>query len=190
MAIHYGADAIGLVFYAPSARAVSIQMAKEIVQDLPAFITVVALFVNATVAEIQSVLSQVPIDLIQFHGEETAEFCQQFNRPFIKAVRVKNDTNLVQYAHLFSSAKAILLDAYAEGAHGGTGQTFDWNLIPKNLPLPIILAGGLNAHNVQQAIQLVTPYAVDVSGGVELAKGVKSTEKIAEFMRQVALWYE
>jgi len=186
-AIQYGADAIGLVFYAPSTRCVSISKAKEIVQGLPPFITVVALFVDASSSEIQEVLSNVAIDLIQFHGDETPEFCQQFNRPFIKAVRVKSETNLVQYANNFSSAKALLLDAYSEGMPGGTGQTFDWQLIPQNLPLPIILAGGLKSENVQQAIQMVKPFAVDVSGGVEISKGIKSPEKIAHFMQQMAI---
>jgi len=187
IAIDHGADAIGLVFYAPSPRAVSIVMAKEIVQNIPPFVAVVALFVNAKAAEIQEVLSNVAIDLLQFHGDETADFCQQFNRPYIKAVRVKNETNLVQYANTFSSAKALLLDAYAEGVHGGTGQTFDWQLIPSHLPLPIILAGGLDEKNVQSAIKLVKPYAVDVSGGVEAAKGIKSAEKIEKFMNQIAV---
>jgi len=186
-AIYYGADAIGLVFYAPSPRAVTIAQAKKIVQGLPAFVTVVALFVNATASEIQEVLSNVAVDLIQFHGDEAADFCQQFNRPFIKAVRVKNDTNLVQYANTFSSAKALLLDAYTEGVPGGTGKTFDWQLIPQDLSLPVILAGGLDLENVQHAIEMVKPYAVDVSGGVEASKGIKSAEKIEAFMNKIAV---
>jgi phosphoribosylanthranilate isomerase len=180
-----GADAIGLVFYAPSPRAVALEQAKEIAAAVPAFVTVVGLFVNADQSEIEKIIAEVGIDLIQFHGDESPAFCRQFNRAYIKAVRVKPDTNLIQYADDFIEAKALLLDAYAEGVPGGTGQSFDWDLIPKNLPKPVILAGGLNAENVAQAIHDVRPYAVDVSGGVELAKGVKDAKKIQSFMQQI-----
>jgi phosphoribosylanthranilate isomerase len=184
--VNAGADAIGLVFYAPSPRAVTLQHAKAIATAVPAFVTVVGLFVNAEKSEIEKIVAEVGIDLIQFHGDESAEFCRQFNRPYIKAVRVKADTNLIQYADDFFDAKALLLDAYAEGVPGGTGQSFDWDLIPKHLPKPMILAGGLNAENVAQAIKAVQPYAVDVSGGVEIGKGVKDAQKIQQFMQQVA----
>lgn len=184
--VNAGADAIGLVFYAPSPRAVTLEQAKKITEAVPAFVTVVGLFVNAEKAEIEKIIAEVGIDLIQFHGDESAEFCRQFNRPYIKAVRVKPDTNLVQYAQEFFDAKALLLDAYAEGVPGGTGKSFDWDLIPKKLAKPIILAGGLNAENVAQAIHAVQPYAVDVSGGVEICKGVKDAQKIQQFMQQVA----
>lgn len=184
--VNAGADAIGLVFYAPSPRAVTLEQAKKITEAVPAFVTVVGLFVNAEKAEIEKIIAEVGIDLIQFHGDESAEFCRQFNRPYIKAVRVKPDTNLVQYAQEFFDAKALLLDAYAEGVPGGTGKSFDWDLIPKKLAKPIILAGGLNAENVAQAIHAVQPYAVDVSGGVEIRKGVKDAQKIQQFMQQVA----
>lgn len=180
-----GADAIGLVFYAPSPRAVTLEQAKEIAAAVPAFVTVVGLFVNADQSEIEKIIAEVGIDLIQFHGDESPAFCRQFNHPYIKAVRVKPDTNLIQYADDFFDAKALLLDAYAEGVPGGTGHSFDWDLIPKNLPKPVILAGGLNAENVAQAIHDVRPYAVDVSGGVELAKGVKDAKKIQSFMQQI-----
>lgn len=184
--VNAGADAIGLVFYAPSPRAVTLQHAKTIATAVPAFVTVVGLFVNAEKSEIEKIVAEVGIDLIQFHGDESAEFCRQFNRPYIKAVRVKADTNLIQYADDFFDAKALLLDAYAEGVPGGTGQSFDWDLIPKHLPKPMILAGGLNAENVAQAIKAVQPYAVDVSGGLEISKGVKDAQKIQQFMQQVA----
>lgn len=184
--VNAGADAIGLVFYAPSPRAVTLQHAKTIATAVPAFVTVVGLFVNAEKSEIEKIVAEVGIDLIQFHGDESAEFCRQFNRPYIKAVRVKPDTNLIQYADDFFDAKALLLDAYAEGVPGGTGQSFDWGLIPKHLPKPMILAGGLNAENVAQAIKAVQPYAVDVSGGLEISKGVKDAQKIQQFMQQVA----
>jgi phosphoribosylanthranilate isomerase len=184
-AVELGADAIGLVFYGPSPRNVSIQQAKEIARQIPAFVTVVGLFVNAEASFIDEAISQVQLDLLQFHGDETPEQCDQHGLPFIKAIRVKTDTNLVQYAHEFASAKALLLDAYTEGVAGGTGHVFDWNLIPNNLAMPVILAGGLNVDNVAQAIQQVRPYAVDISGGVESSKGIKDAAKIAAFMQQV-----
>ncbi len=184
-AVYAGADAIGLVFYASSPRCVSVVQAQKIVAAMPPFVSVVGLFVNASTAEIQSILSQVHLDVIQFHGDETPAQCAQINLPYYKAIRVKPDTNLLQYAIEFNAAKALLLDAYSEQAYGGTGHTFDWNLIPDNLPKPIILAGGLDANNVANAIQQARPYAVDVSGGVELTKGIKSAGMIAAFMQAV-----
>ncbi len=185
IAVAQGADAIGLVFYPPSPRYVTPAQAAEIVNALPAFITLVALFVDASRADVEAVLSQVNIDLIQFHGQETADECRQYGKSYIKAIRVKSDTNLVQYMTEYSDAKALLLDTYAEGVPGGTGQVFDWTVIPKNLSKPIVLAGGLDAENVEQAIRQVKPYAVDVSGGVEFKKGIKDAAKIAAFMRGV-----
>ncbi len=184
--VEAGADAIGLVFYAPSPRSVMLAQAKEIVSSVPAFVTVVGLFVNAEKSEIEKIIAEVGIDLIQFHGDESPAFCRQFNRPYIKVVRVKLDTNLIQYADDFFDAKALLLDAYAEGLPGGTGHSFDWGLIPSNLATPVILAGGLNVENVAQAIKTVQPYAVDVSSGVEVAKGIKDAYKVKRFMQQVA----
>jgi len=185
-AINQGADAIGLVFYAKSPRNVSAAQAAEIVSSIPAFVTVVGLFVDAEPAFIQEVLSVVNLDLLQFHGDETPSACRQYSRPYMKAIRVKSGTNLVQYAADYADAKALLLDAFAEGVPGGTGLVFDWSLIPQNLPLPIVLAGGLNAENVGLAIEQVRPYAVDVSGGVEASKGIKDVAKIAAFMRGVS----
>ena len=184
-AAHNGADAIGLVFYAESPRNVSLQAAQEIVDALPPFISVVGLFVNASENKIQTVLSQLRLDVLQFHGDETVADCAQFNLPYLKAIRVKPDTNLLQYCLEFNSAQALLLDAHSDAAYGGTGQVFDWDLIPQNLPKPIILAGGLNAQNVGDAIKQAQPYAVDVSGGVEQSKGIKDAAKIAAFMRAV-----
>ena len=193
-AIENGADAIGLVFYSPSPRCVSIAQAIEIIDKIPAFVSTVGLFVNAEAQFIHEVISQVPLDLLQFHGDETPEQCSRYGMPFIKAIRVKSDTNLVQCAIDFSASKGLLLDTYTEGVAGGTGQVFDWNLIPKQLTVlrqanepPVILAGGLNAQNVAQAIAQVRPYAVDVSGGVEISKGIKDVAKIAAFMQQVYL---
>ncbi len=185
LAVQNGADAIGLVFYAPSPRNVSIRQAVSIANQVPAFVSVVGLFVNAEAGFVNEVLAQVQLDLLQFHGDETPEYCAQFKRPFIKAIRVKNDTNLVQCAKDFSAAKALLLDTYTDGVAGGTGHVFDWDLIPSQLDKPVILAGGLNAGNVAQAIEKVKPYAVDVSGGVEATKGIKDATKIAAFMQQV-----
>lgn len=184
-AVAQGADAIGLVFYGPSPRNVSISKAMEIASQMPAFVSVVGLFVNAEASFINEVISNVKLDLLQFHGDETPEECARYLRPFIKAIRVKSDTNLVQCANEFSAAKALLLDTYTEGVAGGTGHIFDWNLVPKQLAKPVILAGGLNADNVAQAILQVSPYAVDVSGGVEISKGIKDAAKIAAFMQQV-----
>lgn len=185
-AVNAGADAIGLVFYAPSPRTVAVEQAQKIAAAIPPFVSVVGLFVNAPKVEIESVLSHVRLDILQFHGDETAEDCEQINLPYYKAIRVKADTNLIQCAQQYRTAKALLLDAFSEAAMGGTGQTFDWNLIPANLPLPVILAGGLNAENVGLAIRQVSPYAVDVSGGVEAGKGIKDAVKIAAFMQGVS----
>ncbi|MFW5432089.1 MAG: phosphoribosylanthranilate isomerase [Methylophilaceae bacterium] len=181
-AAKYGADAIGLVFYAPSPRYVTITQAATISAALPPFISVVALFVNATQAEVSDVLSKVRVDVLQFHGDESEAECAQYGLPYLKAIRVKQDTNLIQYAQMYSSAKALLLDTYSDDAVGGTGQVFDWSLIPKNLPIPIILAGGLSPENVREAVKQVQPYAVDVSGGVEQSKGIKDPIKVAAFL--------
>jgi phosphoribosylanthranilate isomerase len=184
-AVNAGADAIGLVFYAASPRFVTIAQAQQIIAAMPPFVSVVGLFVNATTAEIESVLSQVHIDIVQFHGDETPSDCAQIKLPYYKAIRVKSDTNLLQCAVEFSGAKALLLDTYSEAAFGGTGQVFDWGLIPQNLTKPVILAGGLVPENVALAIKQVRPYAVDVSGGVEASKGIKDAAKIAAFMQAV-----
>jgi phosphoribosylanthranilate isomerase len=182
-----GADAIGLVFYPNSPRAVSVQQAAEIVSSLPPFVTTVGLFVDAAADEVQRVISGVRLGLLQFHGSESVSYCEQFGIPYIKAVAVKPELDLLAYAVQFSSAKGILLDAYQQGVAGGTGQVFDWKLIPGNLSKPIILAGGLNADNVAQAIAQVHPYAVDVSGGVESEKGIKNAAKMAAFIKAVNL---
>jgi len=186
-AVAQGADAIGLVFYAPSPRAVSIEQAATIAKQMPAFVSVVGLFVNAEERFVKEVTSRVQLDLLQFHGDETPEQCAQYGLPFIKAVRVKSDTNLVQYAKDYSASRALLLDTYTEGVAGGTGHVFDWGLIPPDLNKPVVLAGGLTVENVALAIKQVKPYAVAVSGGVEASKGIKDVAKIAAFMQQVYL---
>lgn len=185
-AVEAGCDAIGMVFYASSPRYVSPEKAAEIVARMPPFVSIVGLFVDAEPSEIKEVLQQVRLDLLQFHGDETPEQCSQYGMPYMKAIRIKADTNLLQYAKDYRHAKALLLDAFIEGVPGGTGQIFDWNIIPEMLPLPVVLAGGLTAENVGSAILQVQPYAVDVSGGIEINKGIKDAAKIAAFMRGVS----
>jgi phosphoribosylanthranilate isomerase len=184
-----GADAIGMVFYPPSPRHVEPAQAREIVRALPAFVNTVALFVDADAATVQSVIEQVRPSLLQFHGDESAAYCRQFNLPYIKAVRVRPGLNLVQYAAQFDDAQGILLDAFVAGAVGGTGQSFDWDLIPVDLPLPLILSGGLDAENVAAAIRRTRPWAVDVSSGVEAAKGIKDATKVVQFIQEVSNAY-
>jgi len=180
-----GAHAIGLVFYAKSPRHVTPARAAEIIRVLPPFITTVGLFVDATVEEVRGVLAQVPVGLLQFHGDEPPAFCRQFRLPYIKAVRVRPGVDLLQYARDYHDAKALLLDAYVEGLYGGSGAAFDWSLIPRGLPLPVILSGGLTPENVVDAVRSVRPDAVDVSSGVESAKGIKDAQKIAAFIKGV-----
>ncbi len=184
-AAHSGADAIGLVFYEKSPRLVSIAQAAQLAAALPPFVTVVGLFVNAAADYVREVMAHVPLDLLQFHGDETPGFCMQFDRPYIKAIRVKPGVDLLQCAAQFSTAKGLLLDAYVPGVPGGTGASFDWGLIPGKFPLPVILSGGLDAENVAAAIEQVRPYAVDVSSGVEAGKGIKDAAKIARFIQEV-----
>ena len=180
-----GADAIGLVFYAASPRNVTPAQAGEICTALPPFINKVGLFVNATSQDVQNVLATVPLDLLQFHGDERPDFCRQFNKPYIKAINVKPGLDLLQYASLYSGASGLLLDSFVEGTPGGTGITFNWDLIPAKLSLPVILSGGLKPQNVAAAIRQTRPWAVDVSSGVESAKGIKDVQKIAAFIKEV-----
>ncbi|MCE5986425.1 phosphoribosylanthranilate isomerase [Pseudomonas sp. 5FOS] len=180
-----GADAIGLVFYAKSPRAVDVRQARAIIAELPPFVTTVGLFVNASRCELNEILEVVPLDLLQFHGDEAPQDCEGYHRPWIKALRVRPGDDLEAACQLYAGARGILLDTYVPGVPGGTGEAFDWSLVPARLSKPIILAGGLSADNVGQAIAQVRPYAVDVSGGVEQAKGIKDAAKIEAFMRAV-----
>ena len=180
-----GADAIGLVFYAKSPRAVSVQQARAISAALPPFVSTVGLFVNASRCEINEILDAVPLDLLQFHGDETPGDCEGFHRPWFKALRVGDGVDIAAQVARYANASAVLLDSYVAGVPGGTGERFDWSLIPARLPKPLILAGGLTADNVQQAIAQVRPYAVDVSGGVEASRGIKDAAKVAEFVARV-----
>lgn len=180
-----GADAIGLVFYSPSPRAVGIQQAANLVAALPPFVSTVGLFVDAEPGFVDQVLASVPLDLLQFHGNESVEYCEAFSRPYMKAIRMREDVSLESCVLEFGSAKALLLDSYKPGIPGGTGTTFDWGRIPEKMQKPIVLAGGLDGNNVAQAIQQTSPYAVDVSGGVEESKGIKDAAKIAAFINEV-----
>lgn len=184
-AAHLGADAIGLVFYKPSPRNVSVSTAQQIVAALPPFISKIGLFVNATQAEVQHILSNIPLDCLQFHGDENEDFCRSFSLPYIKAIRMSSDIDVSQLIQRYTSASGILLDAWHEKIVGGTGKTFDWARVPMNSPIPIILAGGLTVDNVADAIQCVHPYAVDVSGGIESAKGIKDQENMTTFINEV-----
>lgn len=188
--VHAGADAIGLVFYPPSPRNVSIELAQSLLQHIPAYVQVVGLFVNATAGEIATVLKQVPLDILQFHGDETPLQCQQIaqqvGRRWYKAIQVKSDLDVVAEIQKYqdAGASAVLLDAWHPDLKGGTGHSFDWTTFPK-LNIPLILAGGLNPDNIEQAILTTHAYAVDVSGGVESAKGIKDQQLIERFMQGV-----
>lgn len=184
VAIEAGADALGLVFYPPSPRFVGLETAEALARLVPPFVTTVGLFVNAEPQVVRETLATVPLHLLQFHGDEDESYCRQFNRPYIKAARMKPGIDLLQYVSAFPSAQAILLDAFVEG-FGGGGKVFDWNLIPGSLPKPLILSGGLDAGNVGEAVIRVRPAAVDVSSGVEAAKGIKDAGKIHAFVSAV-----
>lgn len=179
-----GADALGFVFYAKSPRNLSIEQAASLIKALPPFVQSVGLFVDAEPGFVRALLEAVPLDLLQFHGGENPEYCRQFGRPYLKAVRVRPGVDLVKYASDFSDARALLLDAFVPGVPGGTGERFDWRLIPAGLNKPIILSGGLNPDNVAEAVQTVQPWAVDVSSGVESAPGIKDAAKVAAFIER------
>lgn len=185
VAVEQGADALGFVFYPPSPRYVSMDLAASIIAELPPFVTTVGLFVNAEREEIACAVELAKIDLIQFHGNECADYCAEHGRPWIKAIRMRDDVDLNQAAMHYADASALLLDAYTPGIPGGTGESFDWDRIPAELSHKIILAGGLTPDNVTEAIHSSRPYAVDVSGGVEASRGIKDADKIARFMRGV-----
>lgn len=177
-----GADAIGLLFYDPSPRAVTPEQAGAIVASLPPFVTTVGLFVDAEPDFVNGVLERVPLDLLQFHGDESPDYCDSFGRPYMKAIRMREGVDLQHEAAGYAAARALLVDAYQPGVPGGTGETFDWGRIPASLEKPLVLAGGLNADNVEAAVRQVRPWAVDVSGGVERSKGVKDPERVAQFI--------
>jgi phosphoribosylanthranilate isomerase len=184
-AVELGVDAIGLVFYASSPRAISVPRARDIVRALGPFVTTVGLFVNADKHDIEEILQQVPLHILQFHGDEAASFCRQFHRPWIKALRMKPGIDIHDAVLQYAEADAVLLDSYKDGVPGGTGEKFVWSALPENIQMPIIVAGGLNPGNVATAIDIMRPYAVDVSGGVESEPGKKDRQKIQAFVQAV-----
>lgn len=184
-AANAGADAVGFVFYEPSPRSVSIETAAELIRSLPPFVTATGLFVNPGKDYVEEVLAKVPLDLLQFHGDETPEFCQSFPARWIKAVRIRSQGDIEQAFQDYIRASGLLVDAWVADTYGGTGQSFNWDLIPSVRPLPLILAGGLASDNVASAVEQVRPWGVDVSGGVESGKGIKHTEKMTDFINEV-----
>lgn len=180
-----GADAVGLVFYAKSPRAVTINEAQGVARALPPLVTTVGLFVDAAADDIREVLQSVPLDLLQFHGNEAPDQCRVYGRPYVKAVRMRETTDLAAVARSYHDAAGLLVDTYVEGVPGGTGRAFDWSRLPSSLGRPLILAGGLTPDNVAEAVGRVRPWAVDVSGGVESAPGVKDAARIEAFIRGV-----
>lgn len=181
-----GADAIGLVFYEPSPRFVTRAQAAAVCAALPPLVSVVGLFVNPAPGEVEAMVAGLPVDLLQFHGEEPPELCAGAGKPYVKAVRVRTRDDVVAAAARHPEARALLLDAHHDALWGGTGTRFDWGLVPSGVAHPIVLAGGLTPENVAGAIRLVRPFAVDVSGGVESAPGEKDPERMERFMKEVA----
>lgn len=180
-----GADAVGLVFYPPSPRNVTLERAAEIARALPPFVPAVALFVDPTPSEVEAVLERCPVGALQFHGDEPPELCERFGRPYLKALRVRRQVDLLESLRPYEAASGWLLDAFHEGAYGGTGTVFDWDLVPSGLPRPVVLSGGLTPENVAEAVRRVRPWAVDVSSGVEAAKGIKDPARVAAFIAGV-----
>ena len=179
-----GADALGFVFYPPSPRYVTPARAAELAQRVPPFVETVGLFVNAAPETVLATCAEVPLNLLQFHGDEDAAYCRQFARPWLKAARVRPGMNLLEFARSFSGTRGLLLDAFVDG-YGGGGHVFDWTLIPPGLPGHLILSGGLTVDNVGDAVRRVRPQAVDVSSGVEAGKGIKDHEKMTAFVAAV-----
>ena len=185
VAVDLGVDAIGFVFHPASPRAVDVEQALGLVAMLPAFVTAVGLFVDAEPERVRSVLDRVPLGALQFHGHETPEFCRLFRRPWIKAVAVRPETDIDAETRRYGGARALLLDTYDASLAGGTGRRFDWSLVPRSIAPQIVLAGGLRPDNVASAIRQIRPSAVDVSGGIEVGKGLKDRQKMSDFMKGV-----
>jgi phosphoribosylanthranilate isomerase len=183
-AVAAGADALGFVFYPRSPRFLEISRGAELVRRVPPYVTRVGLFVDPDPAVLAETLAAVALDVIQFQGDETPAFCEALGRPYMKVARMRPGLDLVEFSRAYPSARGLLLDAYVEG-YGGAGQKFDWSLVPKALPLPVVVAGGLTAENVGTAISQLRPWAVDVSSGVEVAKGIKDAARIAAFIAAV-----
>jgi len=184
-ALALGADALGFVFVEKSPRYVSPAVAATIISQLPPFVTLVGLFMDHSAEAVRQVMRTVPLNLLQFHGDETADYCLDFALPYIKAIPMGAGVDPLAYAGQHPQARAFLLDSHGGGKIGGSGETFDWSFIPKKFPRPLILAGGLDANNVESAITTINPYAVDISSGVEAAKGIKDAQKMAAFITAV-----
>lgn len=184
-AVSLGADALGFVFYAPSPRYVDLTTATQIARQLPPFVCKVGLFVNASAAQVSQACDAVGLDVVQYHGDETPEHCADAPRPWIKAIRVRPELDIAQECARYSAASAWLFDTYDDKLYGGSGKVFDWHRLPQHNRRPIILAGGLSPDNVGQAIRSTAPYAVDVSGGIEAAKGIKDHDKMRKFIAEV-----
>lgn len=185
-AIHLGVDAIGLIFYPGSQRYVSLEAAQRLTKNLPPFVDAVAVLVNPDKTWVHQLLDELPIQTLQFHGDESAEFCEQFNKPFIKAIHPVSTTQIRQVMQEFANAQAILLDTPSPTSRGGTGMTFDWRIIPADAITPYILAGGLNELNLRDAINESNPYAIDVCSGIEISPGIKDHTKMSRFIS--TLW--
>ena len=185
-AARVGADAIGLMFYEPSPRFVTRAQARAVCEALPPLVSIVGVFVNPAPREIEAVVDELPVDLLQFHGEEPPELCSGAGKPYVKAVRVRTRSDIMEAAARYIDARALLLDAHHDALWGGTGEPFDWSVVPDDVARPIVLAGGLTPENVAGAIRRVRPFAVDVSGGVESAAGEKDPESMERFMKEVA----
>lgn len=181
-AAELGADALGFVFYPKSPRFISPKNAKEIIKKLPPFISMVGLFVNQSKSEVEEVIKGCPLNLLQFHGDENEAFCKQYNLPYIKAISMKSDVDLLKCVQEYNSAKALLLDTFSKDARGGSGEVFDWKMIPPNTLKPIIVAGGLTPDNVQTLLEVISPYGVDVSSGIEINKGLKDYKLMKKFI--------
>lgn len=184
-AVSLGVDAIGVIFYPESPRHVEIDKAKLLLKNVPAFIDVVAVCVNPEIAFVQQIITELPIQLLQFHGDETPEFCEQFNKPYIKAIPARSKESIVKAVEQYCGASAILLDTPSMVQRGGTGETFDWEIVPRSCAKPLIIAGGLTIENVNDVITVCSPYAVDVCSGVECSAGIKDHAKMHQFIRRV-----
>ncbi len=185
-AVHLGVDAIGLIFYPKSSRHVTVEQAKTLLKNSPPFIDAVAVLVDPDAELVQQIIEELPIQLLQFHGSESAEFCQQFNKPFIKAIHSNSSAYIQQMTQDYGNARALLLDTPSDTVRGGTGLIFDWGVIPQRLEKPYILAGGLDESNVVDAIKSCHPYAVDLCSGIEASPGIKDHKKMAQFMKRIS----
>ena len=190
LAVKLGANALGFIFDKNSPRLITVEQASLIIAKLPPFITTVGVFVNLSMQEINTLLSQVPLQVLQFHGDETEEACKLYRKPYVKAFRIKPDSNIIELIEKYPSASAILLDTYSAQQFGGTGMTFNWQQIPKNINKPIILAGGLTPTNIAQAIREINPYAIDVNSGVEIQPGKKDPNKLIALFDEVRHAYD